>query len=58
MGDGTSTAAILAHATLAEGRHNVAAGASAVDLKRELDRGLRIAVEALKALSRPVAEPT
>jgi chaperonin GroEL len=55
VGDGTSTAAILAHAIFAEGLHNVAAGASAVDLKRGLDRGLRVAVEALKTLSRPVA---
>ncbi|HYK88186.1 MAG TPA: chaperonin GroEL [Acidobacteriota bacterium] len=55
VGDGTSTAAILAHAIFAEGLHNVAAGASAVDLKRGLDRGLRIAVQSLKSLSRPVA---
>lgn len=55
VGDGTSTAAILAHAIFAEGLHNVAAGASAVDLKRGLDRGLRVAVESLKNLSRPVA---
>jgi chaperonin GroEL len=55
VGDGTSTAAILAHAIFAEGLHNVAAGASAVDLKRGLDRGLRVAVTTLKSLSRPVA---
>jgi len=55
VGDGTSTSAILAHAIFAEGLHNVAAGASAVDLKRGLDRGLRVAVKALKGLSRPVA---
>jgi chaperonin GroEL len=55
VGDGTSTAAILAHAIFAEGLHNVAAGASAVDLKRGLDRGLRVAVKALANLSRPVA---
>jgi chaperonin GroEL len=55
VGDGTSTSAILAHAIFAEGLHNVAAGASAVDLKRGLDRGLRAAVKALKDLSRPVA---
>jgi len=54
VGDGTSTASILAHAIFAEGLHNVAAGASAVDLKRGLDRGLRSAVQALKTLSRPV----
>src|ERR1700687_5383972 len=55
VGDGTTTSAILAHAIFAEGLHNVAAGASAVDLKRGLDRGLRAAVEALQGLSRPVA---
>jgi chaperonin GroEL len=55
VGDGTSTSAILAHAIYAEGLHNVAAGASAVDLKRGLDRGLIAAVKALKGLSRPVA---
>jgi chaperonin GroEL len=55
VGDGTSTSAILAHAIFAEGLHNVAAGASAVELKRGLDRGLRAAVEAIHRLSRPVA---
>jgi chaperonin GroEL len=55
VGDGTSTSAVLAHAIFAEGLHNVAAGASAVDLKRGLDRGLRVAVAALKGFSRPVA---
>ena len=54
VGDGTTTATILAHAILADGVRNVAAGASAVDLKRGLDRGLQVAVEALRALSRPV----
>jgi chaperonin GroEL len=38
----------------AEGLRNVAAGASAIDLKRGLDRGLKVAVSALKQLSRPV----
>jgi chaperonin GroEL len=55
VGDGTSTSAILAHAIFAEGLHNIAAGASAVDLKKGLDRGLVAAVKALKNLSRPVA---
>jgi chaperonin GroEL len=55
VGDGTSTSVVLAHAIFVEGLHNVAAGASAVDLKRGLDRGVRVAVKALKGLSRPVA---
>jgi chaperonin GroEL len=54
VGDGTSTATILAHAIYAEGLKNVAAGASAIDLKRGLERGLRAAVAAIKMLSRPV----
>lgn len=54
VGDGTSTATVLAHAIFAEGLRNVAAGASAVDLKRGLDRGLHVAVEAIRAISRPV----
>ena len=54
VGDGTSTATILAHAIFAEGVRNVVAGASAIDLKRGLERGLRAAVESLRGLSRPV----
>jgi chaperonin GroEL len=55
VGDGTTTATLLAHTIFAEGLRNVAAGASAIDLKRGLDRGLRVAVGALRKLSRPVA---
>ncbi len=54
VGDGTSTSTILAHAIFADGVRNVVAGASAVDLKKGLDRGARAVVEALKTLSRPV----
>ncbi|MGE3935811.1 MAG: chaperonin GroEL, partial [Rhodospirillaceae bacterium] len=54
VGDGTSTATILAHAILADGVRNVVAGASAIDLKRGLDRGARAAIEALRAMSRTV----
>ena len=54
VGDGTSTATVLAHAILADGVRNVTAGASAVDLKRGLDRGVKVAIDAIRALSRPV----
>jgi chaperonin GroEL len=54
VGDGTSTATILAHAIYAEGVRNVAAGASAIDLKRGLERGLETAVGVLKGLSKRV----
>ena len=55
VGDGTSTSTILAHAIFADGVRNVVAGASAIDIKRGLDRGAKRAIEALRALSRPVA---
>ena len=54
VGDGTTTSTLLAHAIFAEGVRNVAAGASAVDLKRGLSRGLKAAVNSIRALSRPV----
>ena len=54
VGDGTSTSTLLAHALFAEGVRNVVAGASAIDLKRGLERGVRAAIGALKGLSRPV----
>jgi chaperonin GroEL len=55
VGDGTSTATILAHAIFADGVRNVVAGASAIEIKRGLDRASKRAIDALKALSRPVA---
>jgi len=54
VGDGTSTATILAHAIFADGTRNVVAGASGIDIKRGLDSGLAEAVGALRAMSRPV----
>ena len=54
VGDGTSTAAILAHAIFADGVRNVVAGASAIDIKRGLDRAAKRVIEVLRAMSRPV----
>jgi len=54
VGDGTTTSTILAHAIFAEGLRNVAAGASAIDLKRGLERGLRVVQDTLRGLSRPI----
>ena len=55
VGDGTSTSTILAHAILADGLRNVVAGASAIEIKRGLDRAAKSAISTLRALSRPVA---
>jgi chaperonin GroEL len=54
VGDGTSTSTILAHAILLEGVRNVTAGASAIDIKRGLDKALLAVIEELKKLSKPV----
>lgn len=54
VGDGTSTSTVLAQAIFAEGVRNVAAGASAIDLKRGLVHGLEAAVAAVRSQSRPV----
>jgi chaperonin GroEL len=55
VGDGTTTSTLLAHAIFSDGLRNVVAGASAIDLKRGLERGVRVAVEALRGLSKPVS---
>ncbi len=55
VGDGTSTATILAYAIFANGVRNVAAGASAIDLKRGVDLGVKCAIESLRVQSKPVS---
>jgi chaperonin GroEL len=55
VGDGTTTATLLAHAIFAAGVRTVTAGASAVVLKRGLARALRVATASLQSVARPVA---
>jgi chaperonin GroEL len=55
VGDGTTTATLIAAAIYADGVRNIAAGASAIDLKRGLDRALPVVVDRLREISRPVA---
>jgi chaperonin GroEL len=56
VGDGTTTSTLLAAAIYADGVRNIAAGASAIELKRGLDRALRVVVTRLHELSKPVAD--
>lgn len=58
VGDGTSTATILAQEIFADGTRNIVAGASGVDIKRGLERGLEVAKAALESLSEPVKTKT
>ena len=53
-GDGTTTATLLAQAIVREGLKNVAAGASPMALKRGIEAAVIVAVEELKAHSKPV----
>lgn len=52
-GDGTTTATVLTHAIFAEGIRALAAGVNPMDLKRGIDKGVKVAVDALKGLSVP-----
>jgi chaperonin GroEL len=56
VGDGTTTSTLIAAAIFAEGVKNIAAGASAIELKRGLDRGLLAVIASVRQLSRPVAD--
>ena len=58
VGDGTTTATLLADAIFREGVRNVVMGTSAVGIKRGLQRGLDAAVGAIHGLSRPVKDRT
>ncbi len=52
-GDGTTTATVLAQAIVNEGLKAVAAGMNPMDLKRGIDKGVQVAVEAVKGFARP-----
>src|SRR5882757_3118869 len=53
-GDGTTTATVLAQAIVTAGIKNVAAGANPMDLKRGIDKAVRVVVESLKAQKQDV----
>ena len=55
-GDGTTTATILAQSMVSNGLKNVAAGASPMDLKRGMDKAVKVLVSNLKKQSKNVGE--
>lgn len=55
-GDGTTTATVLAQSIIASGIKNVAAGANPMDLKRGIDKAVRVVVEQLKSMSVAVGD--
>ncbi|MDP1827531.1 MAG: chaperonin GroEL [Archangium sp.] len=54
VGDGTTTATLLAHAIFADGIRNIVAGASGVEVKRGIERAAAVAIESFKQTARPV----
>lgn len=53
-GDGTTTATVLAQAMIREGNKNIVAGANPMTIRRGVERAVKVAVEALKANSKPI----
>ena len=54
-GDGTTTATVLAQAIVHEGLKAVAAGMNPMDLKRGIDQAVAVALDEVKAISKPVS---
>ncbi len=55
-GDGTTTATILAQAIIHTGLRNVASGANPMDLKRGIDKAVKVVIESLNAQSQGVGD--
>ncbi len=53
-GDGTTTATVLAQAIFREGNKHVTAGANPMELKRGIDKAVRVVVDAIKADARQI----
>lgn len=54
VGDGTTTATLLAQAIVNDGLKNVAAGANPLAIRRGIDKAVNAAVAEMKSLSKPV----
>ena len=55
VGDGTTTATVLAQAIIREGFKNLAAGADAMALKHGIEKASNAVVEELKTMAKPVS---
>ena len=54
-GDGTTTATVLTQAIVREGLKNVTAGANPIGIRRGIETAVKVAVDELKSIARPVA---
>jgi chaperonin GroEL len=55
-GDGTTTATVLAQSIVTVGLKNVTAGANPMDLKRGIDKAVKVVVDELKSQSQSIGE--
>src|SRR3989338_4618671 len=55
-GDGTTTATVLAQAIIEEGLKNVAAGTDPIGLRSGMQKAVRVAVEGLKKITKPIKD--
>jgi len=53
-GDGTTTATILGHAIFKEGLKNVAAGANPIQIKKGIEKAVRVVIEGLNKSSKAI----
>ena len=53
-GDGTTTATVLAQAIITSGLKNVAAGANPMDIKRGIDKAVKVLIEDIKSQAKKV----
>jgi len=56
-GDGTTTATVLARAIFREGTKAVVAGMNPMDLKRGIDASVKVVLEELQRMAKPIAKP-
>lgn len=55
VGDGTTTATVLAQAIINEGLKSLSVGVNAIEVKRGIEKGTKYVVEQLRALSTPIS---
>lgn len=56
-GDGTTTAIVLAEAIFVEGVKNVSAGSNPMDIKRGIEKAVKVVEEGLDKLAKPIKTP-
>lgn len=56
-GDGTTTATVLAESIYSEGLRLVAAGANPMEVKKGIEKSVKVITEKLKKLSKPIQSP-